>query len=196
MKLLSKSEVVRAKSIERQQQIDEGLKLAKKVDSLREIVANEEEALNKFRTQTLEEIHQQITSKSKELEYLVSEVNDLEKRQKEALRPLNKEREEIQALRESVEESFRELREREVTLTQQERDVEKKQKDVLSKEKRANLLVADAQSRLVDADILKKEASEAKKQGIAIRTSAEQFLEKAEKEISAKQIEVAHRVEV
>lgn len=61
MKLLSKSDVQKAKSLDRQREIDEGLKLARRVDALREIAAAEESSLAKFRIETIAKIHDEIS---------------------------------------------------------------------------------------------------------------------------------------
>ncbi len=70
MRLLAKSEVAKAKSIDRQREIDEGLKLANRVDALRHTAAEEEAALNKFRINTIAKINEEIVTKAKEREEL------------------------------------------------------------------------------------------------------------------------------
>ncbi len=65
MKLLKKSEVLEHKSFERKLEIDQGALLAKRVDSLREIHAEEEASLASFRSKTLNAIHNEILELSK-----------------------------------------------------------------------------------------------------------------------------------
>lgn len=72
MKLLAKSDIQKAKSIERQQLVNEGLKLAKRVDDLREVVAEEEQTLENFRRETLKEIHRQIRIEQAKLDKIIN----------------------------------------------------------------------------------------------------------------------------
>lgn len=72
MRLLAKSDINRKKSIERQQLIDEGLKLAKRVDDLREVVSQEEQALERFRRESIKEIHKQISIERARLEEIIN----------------------------------------------------------------------------------------------------------------------------
>ena len=53
IKLLSKSEIDKAKNADKAKEIAEGLKISRKVDSLRELMADEEKALEKFRSESL-----------------------------------------------------------------------------------------------------------------------------------------------
>lgn len=89
MKLLNKSDVVRNKGLERQQAMAEGRKLAKRVDSLREVSAAEEASLAKFRVKTLETIQKDIDVKAAKLNALALEVKDLEERREIVLVPLD-----------------------------------------------------------------------------------------------------------
>lgn len=72
MKLLAKSDIQKAKSIERQQLVNEGLKLAKRVDDLRDVVAQEEAALEKFRRERLKQIHKEIAIEQAKLEEIIN----------------------------------------------------------------------------------------------------------------------------
>lgn len=79
MKLLTKNEVQGLKSQERTLEMQEGLKLAKKIDILRETASKEEAALAKFRVETLKVIQNDIvalSSEKYELERQVKELRD------------------------------------------------------------------------------------------------------------------------
>lgn len=91
LRLLPKEEIQKKKADEKFREIQEGLKLAKRVDSLREIQSQEEASLAEFRKKTLESIHEETTAKAKERDSLISEVETLEKRKEEALQPLEDE---------------------------------------------------------------------------------------------------------
>jgi hypothetical protein len=91
MKLLKKQEIVQAKARDMQREVQEGLKLAKRVDSLREVQAQEEESLRNFREKTLFSIHQETTKASNERDALLTEVALLKEERDKALEPLTKE---------------------------------------------------------------------------------------------------------
>lgn len=74
MKLLSKSDINTIKGTERQKEIQEGAKLAKKVDTLREVSAKEEENLKKFRDESLKILQVELDVKIKENERLDKEI--------------------------------------------------------------------------------------------------------------------------
>ena len=60
MRLLEKSDIQKQKNQERAREIEEGLKVSRKVDSLRETMANEEHTLEVFRKANLAEIGREI----------------------------------------------------------------------------------------------------------------------------------------
>lgn len=74
MRLLPRREIDKAKASDRQREVDEGVKLAEKVDTLREIRSKEEVGLEKWRVETLKGIQEQISSLSKERNALEDKV--------------------------------------------------------------------------------------------------------------------------
>lgn len=133
MRLLDKREIDKSKVLERAREIQEGRKLAERVDSLRETAAKEEAALAKFRTETLSKIHEEITYHTTARDTLYQEVKRLEERKREALKPIQ---EEIAAL------------ERKKAVFAEEKALFVADKDVLEQEKRE----VAAQSRLVQSE--------------------------------------------
>lgn len=61
IRLLKKSEIVASQNLEKTREIQEGLKLTRRVDSLRELVATEEQTLEKFRSDMLAGIGKEIS---------------------------------------------------------------------------------------------------------------------------------------
>jgi len=102
MKLLSKQEINAHKAVEKKQQIDEGMKLARKVDNLRALALAEDEALRKHRDETLSAITKEIEDLLSRKSTLSSEVSALEARREEALKPLDAEQEELEKIRVEV----------------------------------------------------------------------------------------------
>lgn len=74
LKLLPKTKTSSLKIAERQSEVQEGVKLAKTVDALREAKSREEANLAKFRTESLKEIQNQINDKIVEIKKLEQEL--------------------------------------------------------------------------------------------------------------------------
>lgn len=91
LKLLTKSEISQSKAIGRALEVKEGVNLAKRVDSLREIVVQEEQALESFRIKTLEKIHEETTKAEQERAEIQQEVTRLRREREEARKPLDEE---------------------------------------------------------------------------------------------------------
>lgn len=79
IKLLPKHEINRLQAQEKRQTVEEGLKLANRVENLREIAAKEEASLASFRASTLKAIQKEITEATTERDGLLSQVNILRK---------------------------------------------------------------------------------------------------------------------
>jgi hypothetical protein len=60
IRLLSKSELDKAKTTDKMREVSEGIKLSRRVDGLRELAASEESKLEKYRTESLKIIQQDI----------------------------------------------------------------------------------------------------------------------------------------
>lgn len=85
-RLLSKREVDAQKAKERQREVQEGSKLAKRVDDLRQLGAAEEKGLDQFRIKQLTQIQQEIDPKLEELAILNTTIQT----RKDELKILNK----------------------------------------------------------------------------------------------------------
>lgn len=79
MKLLTKQNVSDLKAVERKREIDEGAKLASKVDKLRELSSAEQARLSKFQQDTLSQIKKEIDLEIERKEVLKRENAELEK---------------------------------------------------------------------------------------------------------------------
>lgn len=91
MRLLPRRELDIKKSEERQREINEGSKLARTIDSLRELRSEEETKFTEWRNQTLKGIQNEIDQKSSELSLLTIKVEKLELRKKAAEKSLDDE---------------------------------------------------------------------------------------------------------
>lgn len=90
MKLLDKKVIAQERSVQRKQEIDEGMKLAKKIDILRETSAQEEKNLALFRIETLKKVREDIDSAIENKNALVDEIKSLENRRVVLLEPLDR----------------------------------------------------------------------------------------------------------
>jgi hypothetical protein len=77
IKLLSKQEINQRQALQRHAEIEEGRKLAKRVDNLREIAVQEEASLASFRAKTLKAINEEIKKATKEHEVVLNQVKEL-----------------------------------------------------------------------------------------------------------------------
>lgn len=89
MQLLDKKKIAIQKSIERETEVKEGMKLAKKVDALREMAANEESKLTKFRMESLKIIKDEINVLVTEKTALEAEITSIKDRRTELQKPLD-----------------------------------------------------------------------------------------------------------
>lgn len=161
MRLLPKSEVDKAKATEQKQVIDEGMKLAKKIDNLREIAASEEENLMNFRRVTVEKIHEEISIEANKRDELKTEVAILEEKRRKALEPLTKELEAVQFKQEdSLRREFF-LNEREAIITRHELELGNTSKEAEGVLARAKTKDELSNARLHDAERAAKDAESA-----------------------------------
>lgn len=77
MKLLDKKTIVDQRSLERKREIDEGVKLAKKVDQLRQTASEEEANLSKFRIESLKQLKTEVAILVDQRDSLSVEINTL-----------------------------------------------------------------------------------------------------------------------
>lgn len=90
-RLLSKGEVNAARANERRTDIDQGLALARKVDSLRETASREETNLNMFRTETFKIVQKEVDDLILRKEGLQYEIGVLERQSMNLNRPFDEE---------------------------------------------------------------------------------------------------------
>jgi hypothetical protein len=79
MKLLDPRTIQSNLNSQRKSDIDQGLTLARKVDTLRETLSVEEAKITAFRDATIKEVQKQIDAKIKERDVLAQEIEDAQK---------------------------------------------------------------------------------------------------------------------
>lgn len=90
IRLLPKSELIKAKTKDRELEITEGAKLAKRVDDLRKLVADEETNLTKFREKTVSAIMADVKVHSDELDGIKEEIRTRKAELIELFEPIDK----------------------------------------------------------------------------------------------------------
>lgn len=105
MRLLSKNEIVVGKAAEKRMEIDEGLKLARKVDALRETALKEEASLNKFRDGSVSNVKEEIALLIDKKAKLEDEIKRLLAERVELLKPLDREWDKLNAKIKEVEDT-------------------------------------------------------------------------------------------
>lgn len=78
MRLLDKKEITADSALERKRQIDEGLRLAKRIDALRQTELEEQAKLGKFRTETLKILKEEVDMLQAKKKALLKEIETLE----------------------------------------------------------------------------------------------------------------------
>lgn len=100
MKVLpQQKDILKAKADERKKEIDEGVALAARIDKLREMKVNEEQALFQWRETTIKTIQKEIDDYITVKENLRIQTEEAEVRRKALIEPLDKEWEEINKIK-------------------------------------------------------------------------------------------------
>lgn len=136
MQLLSKQEVNTQKARAQKREYDEGMKLARRVDGLREVVAAEEASLEKFRRESVAKIHEEITHLTKEKGTLEKEVSDLKREREDLKKPLTEEWEDLNIAQEAYERSHKFLLDSIESAKATERDLDERAKGIRADEQR------------------------------------------------------------
>lgn len=121
IKLLSKQEINQKQALQRHAEVEEGRKLAKRVDNLRELAVEEEASLASFRVNTLKAINQEIKKATTEHEAVLAQVKEL--------------RGELETGFSELEKAKNEVKLKEQDLVSRETQVEQRTKLVKDKEK-------------------------------------------------------------
>lgn len=206
MKLLSKSDITKKKSIDRQQEIAEGSKLAKRVDALREISANEETALFKFRTETLSEISKETLKAQAKLDGVKKKIEESE-HVLEELRPVDQAREELERDRIMVLNYRSEVTAKAVKIENEKLRLQNIEKDLLLQEKKLEVYgiqadkmfrqvsgaLSEAKDKLRTADETLSRSVKTEKEGLKKIKEQESLIKQREKKVFDKEEDLRKR---
>lgn len=134
MKLLQKADITKQKALERHREIEEGKKLAERVDALRELSAKEEAQLRLFRDKAMTEIRVQLAALSEESQALTKAVAERKKELAQLLLPLDEKWAEVTKAHQVLNEWEDELNVRQFELVQEEKQLSSKLRDLHDRE--------------------------------------------------------------
>lgn len=193
MKLLPKSEVEKARAADKQREINEGSKLAKKIDNLREVVVEEEEALELFRKETIKRIYEEITVEAQKRDNLKKEVTDLETRKRIALEPLDQQWGELKEAQRSFEEVKTQHLSWADTVGQREVAIGNREQGAQELLTRAQLANAICDARLLETGEAQNKAKLALEAAENIKGDAVRVKEEVESYLTSRETNVAVR---
>ncbi len=193
MRLLSKEEVVTQKASERKREIDEGAKLARKVDALREESASEETRLAKFRAENLKKIGDEVSALIVERDRVSTDIEKARAEREELRKPLDQEWAMVWEEAKIVTSERDRLTQKavnqiikEVELKQREADLDAKASSIL----KAN---SDSQSLLREAHDARVKAENAERTALNTVADAERYAEIKVSELLAREADIAGR---
>jgi hypothetical protein len=191
IRLLTKAEIDRAKADQRKKEVDEGLKLARRVDNLREVAAEEEASLSKFRKETVAKIHEELSTLEAKKSILVGEIGQLKKERKELLKPLHEEwalfHREIARL-ETLREDVLSLK---TTVIEREKGTKEALKKAANELAKAALKDERATELLLDADKASREASLALENAREVEAKVLDKTKKVDQELAERDMAMA-----
>lgn len=183
MRLFKKDEINKIKESERAKEINEGLKLSRRIDGLRELAAREEENITKFKIQSCNEINNEIGALVKKKDALVSEISSLQNKLDALLLSISLERKELDELRKSLDEKDKILSEREERENLKEIDIAVALKNANDSEAR-NRTIEEQSKRLHEKAFEEKtEATQSLERARLIEERAVKFKNDTEQEL-------------
>lgn len=160
MKLLDKRTVNNLQNEQKRLEINEAIKLAGKVDRLRQVAATEQANLKKFKEEGVKVLKEELTHLKSQYNAIKQEVNALEEQRKFLMLPLNKEWAELRSEKDEFHIQVARLKELEVYLHRKEVDLDQKSREIDKYQAELQTLEEHHKSLLEDAIQKKKEAKQ------------------------------------
>lgn len=195
MKLLSKQEITQQKGTEHKRDIDEGLKLARKIDNLREVSSKEEQNLKKFRDESLSSTKKEIDTLIEEKATLTKDVDFLREQRKKLIEiPLNlawkdidKQNETIKSIKAVLEDRTIYLKQKEDLITEQEKNIHLNKEEAEEERQLAQKDRLEAKKLKLEAQQINKSANESKDKELSNLSLKVQELMKREGEVAVRE---------
>lgn len=160
MKLQPKRVVATEIAKQRKSQIDEGVKLAGKVDKLRSVVSEEEAKVERFRKESVTRVQVEIDDKIVEKNRLIEEIRILKEDRARDLIPLTLEWEKVKKEKERLIRQEEVVSTREDDATQREEEVKNLEYEVSIDKERVGQLKEATTQKLGEAEVDRIEARE------------------------------------
>lgn len=160
MKLLDKKSLSQQKANERKLEVEEGAKLARKVDALRETASKEELNLAKFRIEYIKTIQTEMSELIERRDSLRSTVDSLEERRKELLKPIDSELGKLKEKREELESLDHVIRETLAKLAKKEDELHAKETELGLLERKVLIKDGEVNINLEQSKVIKTEAEQ------------------------------------
>ncbi len=193
MRLLPKNELNQAKAAEQKLKIEEGLKIAHRVDVVRQTLLAEEAGLEKFRRETMAKIHEETVRLLQKVEDLKGEVGQLETRRAEALKPLDNEWAALAEAKKQFNVDLQDLNEKSVVVAEREKQAAKAVKQASDALTRAATRDDVSREKLNEANAYHREAKRARKAALTVEAKAKALSEAMEAELTHRDMEAAAR---
>lgn len=191
MKLLDKQTIVSLKGKERKQEIDEALKLAKKIDLLRETSAKEEVNLQKFRLASLNKVREEIDRLIEEKNLAQAQVTALEVKRSDLQKPLDAEWDRVKEEEQRLINFSLELNNKYLEIQDDSKNnqvekelIETEKERIESERKRSIKYIAESSEILEDA---RKEYTKAQRQVV----ESNEYFEKKNSELLTREAQIA-----
>lgn len=193
MKLLPKSELLQRKSDAKKMEIDEGVRLARKIDALRDTYNEEEKSLNKFRTETVSRIHQEISTEREKLSNLQKEVIELSDQRAELLIPLDKEWDELRMAQEELKASQKAIEHEWSQILKSEQDIKYRNQEIAKTLSRALSFEKKHAEILKNTEDVNKLANAEFQESVQIKERMEKLYEDMIKELRKRDSDLASK---
>lgn len=177
MKLQPKKAIQADLATQRKAQIDEGVKIASKVDTVRETLAQEEGNLRRFRQETIASVQADIDRYIGVKDTLKSEIVVLERQKSNAQIPLNAEWERLRKDRSKLVKDIDAWGGKSDNLKEREDQVERSEREAEVSRGKASEMLHKASEKFAQADAALQEARES---AASIRNKAQVVLSAAE----------------
>lgn len=193
MKLLTKSEIEQKRAADRKLEIDEGIKLARRVDNLRQTIATEGATYELFGNGNKQVVLEQISELVNERDTLRIEVGDLEVERAKLREPLDAEWDALREAQAALDEQDVDIRYRKRELKEDEAAHAIRRKDIEDAESRIALDRKQTTRNLLDSDALRTELVVKKVEFDAYVQQQISEFEKREAKLASDEENVANR---
>lgn len=194
MRLLKKSEVDQAKTAQQKRDIEEGVKIARRIDNLREVAAQEEASLAKFRRETIAKINTEISTLQDTKEKLSGEILQLEDQRKKLMIPLDDEWDKVHKAKQDLSQRERDLIDKESYLLHREEEVSKISTKLSNlsiktslKDERATELLNEANNRVKEIETTLSNAKLIEEKALNLKKEFDKEIRERDSNIASKE---------